>query len=271
MTGNVCACSRPCADAYLCRDCTTQLHGDLGTLAALLPELDAALTRQVGRGWGAGARSAERPLPYDTRVTPVHHATLNHLAYWLGRVAEAQGMVQPGPWNAAQAALDLQGLLGKARLLPDAQRLADDTHRHAKEVTRIVDLAPEQWYAGVCAADTDRGECGEHLYATAGSSTVKCRCGAEHDVEERRRWLAEAVQDHLGTAVEISRLCAVQFGEKVSTSAIRGYVHRGRVSVHGSRQGAALYRVGDVLEAARLATVSADEWRATKRAGRAAV
>lgn len=172
-------------------------------------------------------------------------------------------------------------------------------------VRRIVDVKPARWYAGPCGGDLrehdgttcdcschthpttpcdvaggcgsewDSGQrCTHDLYVKPKATTATCpACGALHQVDERREWLMESARDHLATVTEASALCRPMLGELVTRDMIKGYVRRGKIAPHGStvdRRGreVALYRIGDVIEAANDARFDEREQRATRKAGR---
>lgn len=130
--------------------------------------------------------------------------------------------------------------------------LVDELRSAIREARRVLDRPPDRWYAGRCgdALADNAGPCGEDLYAKAGSRLVTCRgCGAEYDVEARREWLLSAVEDVLATAAEIAR-ALTSLATPVTSSTIRGYVHRRRLESRGRdpRTGNPTYRIGDVLD-----------------------
>jgi hypothetical protein len=121
---------------------------------------------------------------------------------------------------------------------------------------KIVDSPAEQLYYGACPAEG----CGHALYVSAeeAGSYLQCpRCKAQHSVAHLQRQLASRVRDHLATCKEASRLMRT-LGKPVSEQAIRRLVDKGLITPHGKQQSydslgrlrsAALYRIGDVLDA----------------------
>lgn len=96
--------------------------------------------------------------------------------------------------------------------------------------------------------------CREDLWVPAGTAagTVRCpACRAQVDVESRRTWLLQQVEDMLLPATELAR--AIDgLGVEMTPERLRKWAERGRLSERGRRLigGRALpvYRVGDVLD-----------------------
>lgn len=148
---------------------------------------------------------------------------------------------------------------------------AADAHRafvaSAAAVAKVIDRPADRVYAGPCWERLpDGNQCQTDLYATPGAKDVQCRtCGIVHNVDYRRGWLADHLEDVELTATNTSRALA-QIGLTVSRShidvwATRGsLISRGRANVGG--RSLALYRVGDVM---LLAYKAAEDPRARAR------
>jgi hypothetical protein len=101
----------------------------------------------------------------------------------------------------------------------DAPALLAALERHQRDLQIVIDTPPARLYLGPCRADPLRSgvPCPEEVYAPDHTEhgkghtcdacrTVQCRtCGTEHDVEQRRVWLSEAMDDRLATAGDIAR------------------------------------------------------------------
>ncbi len=96
--------------------------------------------------------------------------------------------------------------------------------------------------------------CREDLWVPAGTAagTVRCpACRAQVDVESRRTWLLQQVEDMLLPATELAR--AIDgLGVPVTPSTVRSWVARTRLVAKGQRMVGGrvtpVYRVGDVLD-----------------------
>lgn len=136
------------------------------------------------------------------------------------------------------------------------------------QVRRVIDRRPDRSYLGVCSValvtdvdlDSEHPEaswsrvierCDADLYSIDGHSTVDCRrCGARHDVEQRRKVLLDAVNNQLGTAAEIARALAAYADIDLKVERIRKWFSRGQIAQYAPRDGDRWprYRVGDVRE-----------------------
>jgi hypothetical protein len=107
----------------------------------------------------------------------------------------------------------------------------------------VIDRRPEKTYAGPCDI------CRRDLYVDPGQATVVCEhCGIGYDLAARRTWLLSVAYDRLATATETARALST-WELPVSDALIRQWAHRGRLAVRGhDRTGAAMYRIGDVVE-----------------------
>jgi hypothetical protein len=137
--------------------------------------------------------------------------------------------------------------------------------RTSRQLLAAADTPAPRLYLGTCLADPlNTGQlCPEEVYALDHSDqgkdhvcdrcrTTTCRtCGTEHDVRQRREWLAEALDDRLATASDIARGLATTTGTGVREDQIRWWERSGRLAPRGRDQaGRRLYRVGDVRDLA---------------------
>jgi hypothetical protein len=248
-------CDRPVRGASICSTCEATLERDLAETGAYVDELTTSLARLSRMGERNGARSSEKPLPYDTRASEALSIMRSTLVGWVRTAVEEDQAHWPKDTPHAMAAL-LLARLPWIRTHPAAAEAVDEIGACLTLARRTVDRPVEGWYAGPCQADHEGGECPAHLYARPGAAQVSCRtCQTIHDVAQRQEWLRKSLEDHLATAREITGLCQYMLGEFVTGAMIRGYVHRGSVGAHGTKvdgrgKSVPLYRMGDVFSAA---------------------
>jgi hypothetical protein len=245
-------CDRPIHDWTFCPSCSAQLEQDLAEIPAYVDELNTALTRQTAMGERSGSKSAEKPLPYDTRASEALSVLRSTLVGWVKVAVEEDGARWPADTHEGMARL-LLGRLGWLRTHPAGNEAVEEIGAAVSLSRRIIDRPADRWFAGPCS------ECSEALYARPGAAQVTCKtCSLVYDVAELQEYLRKSLEGHLATAREISGLCKHMFGEWVTTAMIRGYVHRGSVAAHGSKtdtrgKTVPLYRMGDVFDAAEKA------------------
>jgi len=137
----------------------------------------------------------------------------------------------------------LAGNIGWLMHRPEALEARDELKAATTLIRTVIDTPPAQSYAGPCDV------CGQDMYARIGADVVACRpCNLEWDMDDRRKWLLEQVDDRLARASEVCRAVAAWGGEHVTRQRINGWVATGRLAVHGhDPRGNPLYRVGDVV------------------------
>ncbi len=295
-------CGRPVRDATICGNCTADLERNLGDVAAYADELDTTLSRQTATGGRVGGRSADKPLPYDPPASSAIDVMRSTLVGWVRalEVAEVHGPVHrdclhPSCSSIRRTRYPVDTLADQARYLLSnlnalrqheaADEALDEIGSAVDNARRAVDRRADRIYAGPCMAPVPiegdaphepTGECRESLFASPKRQDVTCRsCGALFDVEDRRDWLRQAADSHLGTAAEISALCRHMLGEMVTASMIRGYAHRGQILAHGQTpdprgREVPMYRVGEVLSAAARAASDPRSRRDARKAAREA-
>jgi len=278
MTEHLCACSRPSPDAELCAHCGHLLRKTLGEISeyhGLGWDLDLALSRQVRieRPTGKAEPDPElrqpgtlrpTPSPYDHAASVAARALHNTLATWCRFIDEHLTPRPAGPFchRCAHGSCQLirdrdlpddtitsiaRWLIPRAGWLrhhPAGAEALDEIQDAVRAARRAVDRPADRLYAGPCQ------ECGIDLYARVDAAFVTCpACEESWSVGELREWLLDSAQDVLATATEISR-ALTRYASPVTPSAIRGYVHRGRLVPHGERmeggRAIPLYRLGDV-------------------------
>lgn len=252
-------CSRPAGDGFVCSTCATEASRHLLDIAELAKHFDDKRARS-GSNWNTdgGGRAAEKPLPFDPRVTrtaaPIHKGLVN-LAML---VVNDRAGVDPGNLTAASDSSSIAAWLATQTSWLRLQHYADGQinfiDRSHASITRLFDNPPEALYIGPCGTPT----CMQSLYAQPGAETAKCVvCSAEVTVSERRDQLKESMRGYLGTAVEIVRLCRRVYALDLTSAVIRGYVRRGRLvaagvtkemTMQGAWREASTFRIGEVLD-----------------------
>lgn len=245
-------CGRPVHDWTFCHTCSDLLERDLAEIPAYVDELLTALSRQSVMGEKGNRKSADKPLPYDTRASEALSVLRSTLVGWVRTAVEEDGARWPADDLPSMARL-LLARLAWLRTHPAGDEAVEEIGASVRLTRSVVDRPPDRWFAGPCT------ECNEALYARPGASQVTCKtCSGVYDVQELQDWLRQSLEDHLATSREISGLCKHMFGEWVTTSMIRGYVHRGSVAPHGTKidprgKTVPLYRMGEVFDAAEAA------------------
>jgi hypothetical protein len=216
-------------------------------LARELETIQAKLDRIGERG---PRGSSEVPLgfrPMASEIADVLHTTL---AVWARHVAVAQGVPLfdvPAEHPTGLAAW-LVRWREPIRHLPVAGQLVDEIGYAVKCARRAIDRPGDRIYAGPC------DQCETDLYTGHKANTVKCQaCGAQYPIKERREWLLRGLREHLATAAEISQGIGDLYGQPINRKTINQWHRRNRLKEHGrTREGAPLFKVGDVLDLAGL-------------------
>lgn len=267
-------CGRPVPDqAYLCQRCGDILLRDVGRVADLRAALDDALARRTridrppaprrpeapdeGAALGAEETLRVQPMPVDLDAAGHILELRRVLVGWADWIAAQRGLLRPlDTWQALGGWLADQ--VEWLRHHPQGPEAAAEIGAVVARVMRYVDRPPARWYAGPCATPfiDDDGllqECQEDLYPESGARVIQCpACQAVHDLDYRREWLLAAAEDRLAHAELIARAVTTLDAQRVTSSQVRGWAHRGRLPVKGrDAQGRPLYRIGDVLDLAR--------------------
>lgn len=266
---NICSardCDRPTQD-MLCTGSLTELVTSLRRIAFELgghdnsrrpglyedlldtvAHLDAIGGQSVG--WVSG--DGERPLPFHVAASDLRHQADGIVSTWARDFAETYTHLTLTARSTPQAAEWLATFPGLLAEHPAAGELHSDITGLEHRLRRMVDRAPDKVYLGKCEAEIEGQKCPEDLYAIPGRDMATCRtCGSHWDVREKRDWALCLVEDQLRTAAEVSKALS-RLSYPVTTSMIRGYVHRGKLTQHPPAQDDAsrrpLYRIGDVLD-----------------------
>jgi hypothetical protein len=235
VTAPACGCGQPTPDAYLCRDCTRDLHATLTAAAVIATDLTDAVARQLTRGETLRTTGTPQPpLPYDPGAAAARDRLHATLTWW---AAETTGRHTT---TIAGAAITLTARINDLRQHPQAW----DAHREitaaVRQALKVIDRPPELRPAGDCEA------CGTPLRAEPSADTAHCQCGHLNTGIATRRAERAAACDLLGTATEISAQLAL-IGIRIAAGTIRMWASRGRLT---SRPGAAddpWYAMSDVL------------------------
>ena len=246
--------------------------GGRRTDASPLPDLRAAdLERQLRSaviGWAGKLTQALWPAPPATtwrdRYTAANRAltdasarlqtcrflAVDNRAVWAAETArtaalhhhlDVQSLIRdPARW--------LAGHITDLRRQSWALDMSDDIHRLSRAGWRAIDRPENRFYAGPCRPVDHADPCPTVLWAKLTDTYVTCRaCGTRWEVAERRAWLLRAVEDVEETAPVIASALTMMTGKRLPAATIRSWAHRDRLTSTGERDGARLYRVGDVL------------------------
>jgi hypothetical protein len=250
-------CGSPCGDqANLCRTHTDQLAADLATVPELVAELQITLTRQDRvTAEKHGGRSATKPLPWNEHASQRAfelNTTLNAWALDTSKLAEDERdpLIEQHHSDTAGVARWLGRNLRTLRQHQDAGQALDEITDAIHEARRAIDRPVERVFAGPCGEPDEYDQpCKEDLYAAPGKATATCRaCGARHDMQVRREWMLENIEDQVAYSGLLAGL-VTNLGVPIASSTIRKYASAGRIkviSVDSRRR--PLYRIGDVLD-----------------------
>jgi hypothetical protein len=247
------SCAGTIIDGTICSDCLANLHHDLDTIGDHITELHTQLARQARHGDnGSGARSAERPLPYDQPASDATDLLRSVLAGWtrdLWKTHEHRNRITTQPPDT---------LRGMARYLrwhdwrahPAADEFADELHYALDQIRTCIDTPPERRYLGPCGAmlvnpDGTTHECAGDVILV-GNRMPKCRnCGASYFRDERLQWIADLAEDQLVTAT-IAAGALSAWGQHITPDLVRLWAHRGRLLPRGhDRTGKPVYSFGE--------------------------
>lgn len=253
MTANVCpVCERPVRGAVLDTFCVAEIVKCLNEIPGLLDELEVNATRQSKTmARATGGRSAETPLPYGLAASDAIRQLTHTLVTWASAVAAYAWRpplryVEP-PNTARTATRWLLAHVNELRQHAMGEKIYDQITRARAHAIDLIDRPPDLIPAGRCDAELEDGTlCPEILYGDPDRATVRCRCGAQHEMD--RTWMLEAARDQVWTAAEIGRVTP-----GVTAAMVRRYAHRGLLQSCGERQIGANrtipeYRVGDLLD-----------------------
>ena len=235
MTAPACGCGQPTPDAYLCNDCTRDLHATLTTAAVIATDLTDAVARQLHHTETIPATSTpEPPLPYDPRAATARDRLLTTLTWW---TTETTGRHIT---TIAGNAITLTARINDLRQHPHAWHARTEITSALRQALKVIDRPPELRPAGDCE------NCGTPLRAEPAADTVTCRCGHLNTGIAQRRAERAAACDLLGTATEMSGYLAA-IGRRASPGTIRVWASRGRLIARPGSPEDPWYALSDVL------------------------
>ena len=234
-------CDRPRrGDQNICGACQADIARALTAVPDLERELDVARARLVSRTLPTG-RAAVVPLPYDPRASEAAAILRSALVGW---VRELHTGAEPWPGDTlASMAAWLSERQGRILIHPAASEAHGELTAAVRAAQAAIDIPPARQYAGPCRA------CARPLYARPGASSTECRdCRTPHDVDERRAWMLEQVQDQLATAHQVAYALSA-LGCEIKPDRVRQWVRRGMLAPRGHDAARRrLYRIGDAYE-----------------------
>lgn len=235
-------CSRLYDDANLCFECQRLLHDKLGTAAMFARQLQLTITRQAKTGGPQeGGKSTETPLPFDDNASEADWIMRQTMIAWANDL-HASAFVVSGTTDVIARWL-AEHTVRLARL-PNAGQCLDEVDQSLTVAMRAVDRKPVRLYLGHC-------QCGQELFGDPDVPEYSClRCGVDHDTNTRRIANQQQARDVVVTAREASVYLASVFGIRLRVNRIEVWGSRGRIP-RVEVPGLFLYRLGDVLDAAR--------------------
>jgi hypothetical protein len=239
-------CSAMQAQALMCHSCTSLIERELATVRALMTDLDVSASKQahIGNSGGNSAPAHERNPVNWTAAEAADHLG-NTLTTWARDVApnapDPRPVTKPGPALAAVQILFMH--IDAIRRHPAARELLEQITDAIKQARHAIDRPQQRTYLGQCLVD----DCTAELYARPTARDTTCPdCGATHPVAERRAWLLDRASNTIVTVRDASTFIGEVAGIRITQAAIRGYLHRGRITYRpGITNG---MRIGDLLD-----------------------
>lgn len=283
---NVCACGKPTAGAHLCERCTRTFSYALVNTLAYYLELDTVERKATRFGDPAGGTRTigkSQPLIVDHRFIENHRtyqdpdtkrtitvgqgsglraAVETTITTWTDRCTPHHTDPAPATISGSIAWLAHHTRFRWILRQPWATDMLADFLTLERQLTRMIDRPPDNWYAGKCSAplpptDTNPhpGICERELYARVNSGFIDCPgCKTRHDVGERREILLREAQNILVTATEAAQALIAwtdyDGSETKLVDRIRKWRDRDRLEVQDVTelrgQDRHLYRLGDI-------------------------
>lgn len=261
-------CDRP-SDGWLCHACTRGLVENLRCLVedrpnrvgCLLGELDIVIARDVKLAAAPSGTAAG--LPYGYAASEARYLVRSTLIAWIRAVAAHRGyrvairadLPQMARWLVQRA--DWIRQLAPSEHDGGAGQCAEEIRYMTGEVRRVIDCAPNLWFAGACDHCPHvmlYGVADQH--GTPLDGTITCpACETTYHTTERRQNLLHRARSITDTASVISRALSKWTPERPVTPAmIRKYVHNCEIHRYRpNRAGQPRYNLGEVLDAAERA------------------
>jgi hypothetical protein len=134
---------------------------------------------------------------------------------------------------------------------PQAGQALDEIGDAVGRAYRAIDRPAARLLAGMCNTPVGFAVCHAMLYAKPGDLETKCvNCGALHNVPERRMWMVNAAAELQVTHGVAMGWVVLLMAKRIPAPTWRSWVHRGRVTPVGMRDGRPLYRFGDIRDLA---------------------
>lgn len=149
----------------------------------------------------------------------------------------------------------LSGQLGWLRHQMDADRALSGIEAACRAILAVVDRKPARWSLGPCGAALEPIVliCVEDLRPISGARTVWCKCGAEWDVEARKRELLDRLDDTWLPATKATHMLRWLGEEQANANTIRGWAKKDWLMAHpSSLPGQPAYRLGSIRELIRI-------------------
>ena len=272
QTVSSCVVCGATTDAFLCgskqNGCLGRLLQDLASCAELVDELNVVLSRQSKNG-GASVGfvtngADEQPLPFDPEAMDVGLWMRDRMCSWARVLWEDNATREE---DGSVPTIDLSpGIVPVSRWLmrhptwiaihPAVDELFREITGDIAQAWRVAHRSKSpRVYIGPCGAehpadgDVPAWVCTDPLYGREDWTEVSCPwCETRWDVDTRRRHMLDSLADKTGTSGQLVTLATAN-GVQVTTSTIRSWVRRGRLtSVGVNAEGKPEYRVGDVLD-----------------------
>lgn len=233
------------------------LPADQARRQGLLADLQDTVTRldHLGPAGGGKVRGKGDVTAVEFHVAASHLAdkARSTISVWAREVWEANRHLHL-PRTYVEAAEWMGGLAKVLAVHPSAGAIHDAITSLADRVRRMVDLAPDLTYLGICSGVLrDGGLCEWDLYAEQDdASIIQCpRCKELHDVSARKDRMIKAMQDQLLPATDLRTVLTRYMPQGVPPI---GTIHRwasiGKLTKKPPMPGDSRprYRVGDVLD-----------------------
>lgn len=232
------------------------LPADQTRRQGLLADLQDTVTRldHLGPAGGGKVRGRGDVTTVEFHVAASHLAdkARSTISVWAREVWEANRHLHL-PRTYVEACEWMAGLAKVLAVHPSAGAIHDAITGLAERVRRMVDLAPDLTYLGICSGVLRDGQlCDWDLYAEQDDTVVQCpRCGETHEVLDRKDRMIKAMQDQLLAATDLRTVLTRYMPQGVPPI---GTIHRwasiGKLTKKPPLPGdnRPRYRVGDVLD-----------------------
>lgn len=262
---NCVRCGAQAGGLSLCNGCIVGLRIELADVAGILPDahgkghrlpslpddLQTSLSRQDQLTDPNAPRAGgnDTPLVFRPHIGEAVWVLHQVLGTWVRELGgNPRGMSPSGQARWLLANLD------RVQKTPDAAELADEVTDAIHQARRAIDTPnDDRIYLGPCGAQLGPGRtCREKLYGVPWLTMAHCEaCDTQYRISERREWLRDRSERHLGTAPEVAGYLRLT-GVKCTPNMIYGYARPDRARlkpVWADHRRRAQYLISDVLEA----------------------